>query len=370
MVRPGSRNALGRDAFLALAFALWCVAWFAGVASAFDSGPLPIREFATQLPRALVEALFSLSYPMALLAVGLIAFVAMWGLLRLWRWLAPEARSPASLRWALSSRSLNWTAVVVAAAIAGLAMLMGVPDERVVQLGNPAPDLARFIVEWWFPAFIVVTAAVVALGFLCVRNPDTLARDRLERWWRPFWPGLSGLVVGLVCWWLIPAGMEGLWAWLPRAQPTSWWILIVPAMLVGYVIGLASELVAFAFWFARSRPPEVKRMASQLFRWSTLRVAIGFDVFVFACFLVLSAPVSAFAVLKQLDWQVRASGLAAGTREPFLSLTTFFGWLWEIPELGGVLFLGLLLLNAVMQFARGRLLYQCAVPPIPGASTV
>ena len=57
------------------------MAWFAGVASAFDSGPLPIREFATQLPRALVEALFSLSYPMALLAVGLIAFVAMWGLL-------------------------------------------------------------------------------------------------------------------------------------------------------------------------------------------------------------------------------------------------------------------------------------------------
>lgn len=370
MVRPGSRNALGRDAFLALAFALWCVAWFAGVASAFDSGPLPIREFAMQLPRALVEALFSLSYPMALLAVGLIAFVAMWGLLRLRRWLDPEARSPASLRWALSSRSLNWTAVVVAAAIAGLVMLMAVPDERVVKLGNHAPDLARFIVEWWFPAFIVVTATVVALGFLCVRNPDTLARDRLERWWRPFWPGLSGLVVGLVCWWLIPAGMEGLWARLPRAQSTSWWILIVPATLVGYVIGLASELVAFAFWFARSRTPEVKRMASQLFRWSTLRVAIGFDVFVFACFLVLSTPVSAFVMLKQLDWQVRASGLAAGTREPFLSLTTFFGWFWEIPELGGVLFLGLPLLNAVMQFAWGRLLYQCAVPPIPGASTV
>ena len=75
------------------------------------------------------------------------------------------------------------------------------------------------------------------------------------RWWRPFWRGLAGLVVGLVCWWLIPAGMDGAWTWLTRPQSTSWWVLIVPATLVGYVIGLASELFAFAFWFGRSRTP-------------------------------------------------------------------------------------------------------------------
>lgn len=92
MARARLRNGLERDALLALAFALWCLVWFAGVASAFDSGPLPIREFATRLPHALVETLFSLSYPMVLLAVAWIAFAAMLGLLRLRRWLDPEAR--------------------------------------------------------------------------------------------------------------------------------------------------------------------------------------------------------------------------------------------------------------------------------------
>jgi hypothetical protein len=97
-----SRRRELRDAFWALLFALWCMAWPAGFVSVAGKTPGFISLRGNAGLREVFEAFIPLSYKMALFAWGVVAFAVMWVVLRLWRWLDPQAQTMAAIRWALS----------------------------------------------------------------------------------------------------------------------------------------------------------------------------------------------------------------------------------------------------------------------------
>ena len=307
-----------------------------------------------------VQAFVAVPRLVAPSAVGLGAFAVMWVLLRLRRWLDPAARTWASLRWALSSRSLNWLIAWAFLTVVANAMLSSFVGGDMARDGQRWPDAARFVVAWWLPVLLTVGAAITSIGFLCVHNPDTLARDPLERWWRPFWPGIAGLALGRVGWDPVAPGPDWLAAHRPQLLPTQWRLLSVPAFVASHAIGLSIDLVVLAFWFPRSRPSDVKAMASALFRWSTVKGAIGFDVFMSACARLITVPVLALIVLDQMCWQIDASGMRTSTA--WSTVATCFGWLRGIPGMDVALFPGMLLSNALIGLAWSRLLYRHAVP--------
>lgn len=276
-----------REALWSLAFALWSVAWPAAIVLAGGSTPgfLSLRGDAGL--REVVEAGLPLSYNLALFAWGLLAFAAMWALLLLRRRLDPDGESRAAIRWALSSRSLNLT--VIALALAAFVLTWaGESDSVVAWLGRISPGIARFLVAWWWLILLTTAAILSPIVLLCLLNPRTLARDRLERWWRPFWPGLIALVIVVVCWLTMRILLRVALDAAATSVPGVW---LVALHVLEYLLLIVCDLAAFACWLSQGRMADAKALGACFFRWSTLRVYLGFDLLFAVLLLTLSVPV-------------------------------------------------------------------------------
>lgn len=358
-VRPEFREALWSQAF-----ALWCVAWPAGLVLAGGATPGFLSQRGDSGLRELVEAGLPLSYGAALFAWGTLAFAAMWTLLRLRRWLDPQGLSGAAVRWSFSSRSLNLTVVML---VLAACLLVGAAqwDVAVARLGRMSPDIARFLVSWWWLILVIATAILSPLLPLCLLNPDTLARDRLERWWRPFWPGFSALLIAVVCWQAMPMLTGSLLDAMPASTPTP---LEASLQALEYLLILACDLIAYAWWFSRGRMLDAKALGRRFFRWSTLRVYLGFDLLAAAFVLVAGIPVLFMTVFfiyiapQYVDWQ------ASGHVDMPVAYGALIRWARDIDETM-LMFVPVYAAGLFLFIAQGRLLhrYAMAASAIPDA---
>lgn len=345
-----------REALWSLAFALWCVAWPAGLVLAGGATPGFLSQHGDSGLRELVEAGLPLSYRAALYAWGTLAFAAMWTLLRLRRWLDPQGLSGAAVRWSFSSRSLNLTVVML---VLAACLLVGAAqwDVAVARLGRMSPDIARFLVSWWWLILVIALAILSPLLPLCLLNPDTLARDRLERWWRPFWPGFAALGVAVVCWQAMPMLTEFLLDAMPASTPTP---LEASLQALEYLLILACDLIAYAWWFSRGRMLDAKALGRRVFRWSTLRVYVGFELLAAAFVLVAGIPVLFMTVFfiyiapQYVEWQ------ASGHVDMPVAYGALIRWARDIDETM-LMFVPVYVAGLFLFIAQGRLLYRCAM---------
>jgi hypothetical protein len=359
MVAVLSRRPAVRDVLFSALFALWCVAWPAGLVLLVDSAPAFVALLDDFAARKAIEFFSPLSYRLTLCALGGIVFAAMWLLLSLRRWLDPQAQAVQALRWTFSSRSFNATVLFAVMVVTGL-LMAGFSAESLA-LSLPAfPDAGRFFVAWWFPIALATPVVILILAFFLLFNPDTLARNRLERWWRPFWPGLPALVVGVVGWVLVPAVMAQAKAPMFFVIPAADWMPAGAIDIIGYAIELLCDLLVFAFLFSRRSVPGLREALRRLFRWSTVRAHIGLDVLVLGWMLVIAVPLLSVGVF---DAYVLPSFEAwrqeSGDGAPTLLAT----WADVLSSLRGFETPPLLLvmpLDLWLQFVLGRLLYRTA----------
>lgn len=347
-----------RDAAWAFAFALWCVAWPAALVLAGGSTPGFFSQRGDDGLREAIEFALPLPYGVSLFAWGAVAFAIVWPLLRLRRWLDPECQAWRAMRWSLSSRSLNLTlALLILLAI--LLLWLGENGELVAWLMSIDIGLGRFLVAWWWLILLVAIAILFPVMLLCLLNPATLARDRFERWWRPFWPGIVAVLIAMLCWELIPMLTELAWRFLPDSV-----VLWIPTMLLDYLIVLACDLAAFSWWFSRERAWSTRALAARLCRWPTLRLYFGFDLLIGLWALVAAVPVlllAAFAIYfgpQYESWQ----------RDGLLEMPMAYGLLMDIVRMfreGEWLDVGVMVADLFLTIALARLLHQSllAAPP-------
>lgn len=348
-----------RDLLCAALFALWCVGWPAGLVLLVDSAPAFVVWLGDVAPRKAIEFFLPLSYPLTLCALASVAFAGMWLLLRVRRWLDPQAQSVQALRWTFSSRSFNATLLLAVLAITGL-FLAGMSSESLARTLPAFSDAGRFFVAWWFPILLAASVAIHIPAIFFLFNPDTLARDRLERWWRPFWPGVPALVVVFVGWVLAPVAEDQAGRVLSDMLPTADRLPTGVTDIIVYVIELFCDLLAFAFLFSRRSRPGLRDALWRMFRWSTVRAHIGLQMLVVAWLLVVVVPgyslsaFNAYLVPRFGVWQ-QETGAAA----PMLLAALADG----LQALHGYDALMLLLFfpsGLWLQFVLARLLYRTA----------
>lgn len=346
-----------REALWSLAFALWSVAWPAGIVLAGGSTPGFLSLHGDAGLREVVEARVPLSYGTALFTWGVFAFAVMWVLLRMQRWLDPDRQSVLAVRWALSSRSLNLTlsALVLAAF---LLIWVEQSDSAVAWLGHISPWIARFLVAWWWLILLIIFAILSLLVSLCLLNPWTLARDRLDRWWRPFWPGLIALVIAAACWLGVRMLLDIALEAIPASVPDPWFVVW---HALEFVILTVSDLAAFALWFSRGRMADAKALCSCFFRWSSLRLYLGFDLLLATFWVVSAFPVLllyGFAIYigpQYVSWQ------ASGIVDMPAAYAWLIGWMQYRHDQMPFLLSAIALADLLMTVALGRLLYRRAM---------
>ncbi|HEY1137459.1 MAG TPA: hypothetical protein VGE64_08200 [Xanthomonadaceae bacterium] len=349
-----------RDTAWALLFALWCVAWVTGLVAATQGAPEIVTLQGNAGLRQTVATFIPLPYGVALFAWGVTAFVPMWVLLRLRRRLDPDGQCMASIRWSLSSKGFN-LAVMVLAITASLVALAGASETFQAWSRSISPEVVRFLSAWWFLLLLIASALFLIPVLMCLLNPHTLARDRLERWWRPFWPGVAASAVAIACWGVIPALAEYL---LDASLDWNHAWVFIPLLALNYLVAAASDLIAFAWWFSMRRTRHAVALAARLFRWSTLRAYLGFDLALAVAMIVIAVPVlllsifTLYVVPQYDDWQEAGmvdmptayDALASTLRAMSESLD------WMLP--------GLTVLGVYLVIARGRLLYRLVEPDL------
>lgn len=325
-----------RDAAWALAFALWCVAWPAGIVLAGGTTPGFFSLRGDDGLREMVTVFLPLSYGTALSAWGVVSFAAMWALLRLRRWLDPDGQSLGAIRWALSSRSLNLTLAAMTVLIASLILM--------TETGWPVPSIAFsglivFITKW---GWLLLGGALILLSIwasLCLLNPRTLARDRLERWWQPFWPGVAAVAVALLCWQVVPLLTGLLQGSVFASLPPAGWLVV---QAIDYVILTACDLVAFAWWFSRASGENARAVVARLFDRRVLRLYVGFDLLMGVLVLAAAVPVMLMSMFATYVAPQYEAWQAAGTvaMPPGYDMLTIVvrqimdrAW-WHLPVLG------------------------------------
>lgn len=348
---PLWRRSETRDAAWALAFALWCAAWPAGIVLAGGTTPGFFSLRGGDGLREIVTLFLPLSYGTALFAWGVVAFAAMWALLRLRRWLDPAGQSLGAIRWALSSRSLNLTLAMMALLVV-LLIQLGEAGVLVSWLMSIDIALGRFLVQWWWLIAMIALAILSPLAFLCLLNPDTLARDRFERWWLPFWPGIAAVFIAVLCWQLIPLLTEHAWRFLPES--VALWI---PLQCLDYLIILACDLAAFSWWFSRNLASNARGLGARLFRWRTLRLYLGFDLLCGAWVLVVAVPVLLLAVFTTFFGPQYESWQSDGILEMPVAYGLLMDVVREFREKEW-LDLGVLVADLFLGIALARLLYR------------
>lgn len=310
----------------------------------------------------LVEAFVPLPLWMTVLAVATLAFALMWSLLRLRRWLDPDGVSGASVRWALSSRSLNG---VVVSGMAIVFLLRYGWDSLIAWLGGVDPGFARFVVSWWWLILLLVIAVLGLLAPLYLFNPQTLARDRLSHWWRPFWPGLIAILAAASLWYGLPFLMQWLQRLLPGLDASPWrWL----SEAADFLLASAAELVAVVCLLCRGRWPDIRASIARLFRFDALRRYVALELLwsaLFLAVLVVAMTLTVFNVYivpQYVEWE--RTGLVT-TPAVLAALIPPANWLRVNQEAFIAMFF---LLDTYMFLSLGRLLVRigAGAPPIAG----
>ena len=178
-------------------------------------------------------------------------------------------------------------------------------DALIAWLGGVDPGFARFVVSWWWLILLLVIAVLGLLAPLCLFNPQTLARDRLSHWWRPFWPGLISILAAVSLWYGMPFLMHWLQDLLPGLHAGPWrWL----SGAAGFLLASAAELVAVVCLLCCGRWSDIRVSIARLFRFDALRRYIALELLWFALFLVVvvvAMTLAAFDVYiapQYLEW--------------------------------------------------------------------
>lgn len=284
------RSAL-RPAAWALAFALWCLLWPAAIIATTWSLP----GFMTLRGQGGLAEVVRMQVPLPLwataLAIGAFAFAAMWALLLLRRRCDPEGDAIAAVRWSFGSRSLN--ALIVVALVSVPLAMMGSIDGTAAWIGRFDVGLARFFVAWWWLILLVlVAAAMLAMPFFLL-NPDTLARERLRRWWQPYWPGVIAVVLMLL-YGLVSVFLSIVYTASPR-HPGIW---VWPLDAIGEVALSALQLAVLGVWLNRTRSSPAAALV-RAFRRDAIRRWVSLELFWFALVAVMAVPVLCLNIFQE-----------------------------------------------------------------------
>ncbi len=285
------RSAL-RPAAWALAFALWCLLWPAAIIATTWSLP----GFMTLRGQGGLAEVVRMQVPLPLwataLAIGAFAFAAMWALLLLRRRCDPEGDAIAAVRWSFGSRSLN--ALIVVALVSVPLAMMGSIDGTAAWIGRFDVGLARFFVAWWWLFLLVlVAAAMLAMPFFLL-NPDTLARERLRRWWQPYWPGVIAVVLMLL-YGLVSVFLSIVYTASPR-HPGIW---VWPLDAIGEVALSALQLAVLGVWLNHDARRSLGTALARAFRRETVRRWVSLELFWFALVAVMAVPVLCLNIFRE-----------------------------------------------------------------------
>lgn len=287
---PQGRSAL-RPAAWALAFALWCLLWPA----AFVATTWSLPGFMTLRGHGGLAEVVRMLMPLPLwataLGLGAIAFAAMWALLLLRRRCDPEGDAIAAVRWSFGSRSLN--ALIAVALVSVPLAMMGSIDGTAAWIGRFDIGLARFFVAWWWLILLVLAAAAMLSMPFFLLNPDTLARERLQRWWRPYWPGAIAIVL------VLSYGLASvLLSLVYTASPRHPGIWVWPLDAIGEVALSALQLAVLGVWLNRTRSSPPAALA-RAFRRETILRWVSLELFWFALVAVMAVPVLCLSIFRE-----------------------------------------------------------------------
>ncbi len=284
---PQGRSTL-RPVAWALGFALWCLLWPAAIVATTWSLPGVITLRGHHGLAEDVRMLVPLPLGVTALAIGVLAFAAMWALSLLRRRCDPEGDAIAALRWSFGSRSLN---ILVALAMASVPLaMMGSSDGAAAWLGRFVPELPGLLRMWWW--FVPVAAAVVAMLSMpfFLLNPDTLARERLQRWWRPCWPGAIAVLLMLL--YGFASFFQSIAYNVSPRHPGIW---VLPLNAIGEIALSALQLAVLGVWLNRPRSSLGAALA-RAFRRHAIRRWVSLELFWFALVAVMAVPVLSLRV--------------------------------------------------------------------------
>lgn len=272
------------------AFAAWCLLWPMAIVATTLSMP----GFMTLRGRGglaeVVEMLVPLPWWATALATGMLAFALMWVLLQLYRRCDRDGDAIMAVRWSLSSRRLNALVLIALAAVP--VTMFGSLDDVAAWLGDIDPGLSRFFLQWWWLGLLAIVAVLELSLPFCLLNPHTLSRSRFERWWRPFWPGVLAVVVGIAVGLATQVSgivydgdrIVGMGGW-------RWPLIVVQDIALG-----AAQLAALALWLNRGTWRTSGAALSRAFRFDVLRRWVALELFWLAMTAVVAVPVLSLTV--------------------------------------------------------------------------
>ena len=332
------------------AFALWVVVW-PGLILVLAS---PRRDIVV----AWVEHAAHMPVVAVFLSLAVGAFLLMAAMLTLRRRFDIEGEAASAMRWSLSSRSLDaLVGLIVLLVLVAVVLAMRFDENDVARmLGAISISLARFAISWWWLYLIVFVGFLpICLPFFLF-NPATLQRARLQRWWRPSWPGTLAVVLFPLLWFSWPALVDVGMSWLPDRNVISW--LCAP---VSWLLISAAELVALAFWLNRSAisPTRnaLRRMATVDFLRRYMALQLGWWA-VSLPFVVALLVMRGFAldIAPQFDTALQSDTLAGSSSlRALLALSKTDAFV--------VLLLPLPAIELFLALSTGRLLIRLGLVP-------
>jgi hypothetical protein len=355
-----------RIALWAFAFALWCLLWPAAIIA--TTWPMP--GFMTLRGQGGLAELMRMLVPLPLwataLGVGVLAFAAMWALLLLRRRCDPDGDAIAAARWSFTSRSFN-ALVVLALASVALATV-GSVDGLAAWIGRFDVGLARFFMAWWWTILVAIVAALALLLPFFLFNPETHVRDRLERWWRPFWPGMVAIVAALA---FSVGSLAPAIVWdsdaISRAGGWQW-----PLTIVEEIVSSVVHLMLLGLWLSRSPARMSGAAVARSLRFDVLRRWVSLELFWLAVTAAAAVPLlslSAFNIYvapQFAEWE-RSGVVAISPAVRMLMASTEA----HIPD-GGLIIALSCALALYTLISKGRLLVRLGIgtPPAEAAGVL
>jgi hypothetical protein len=273
------------------ALATWCVLWPAAIVAATWSMPGFMSLRGRGGLAEVVEMLVPLPFWATALAAAVLAFALIRALLLLCRRCDPDGDAVAAARWSLSSPSLNALVLLALAAVPVAAM--GSIEGVAAWLGGVHPALARFFLREWWLLLLAIGLLPALLWPFCLFNAHTLARERLERWWRPLWPGAFAVVVGFAIGIGAPllhiAFANGAFAGPGRgASP-------LPILALGVALN-AAQLAALSFWLSRSTWRTAGAALARAFHLGVLRRWVALELLWLLAMVAIAVPALSLTV--------------------------------------------------------------------------
>lgn len=341
---------------LATAAAAWVAAWTAFPA-ALALAIAPLRR-ATWIGYASVtsaaSARLGLAAPagwlLVLVGPALLAALATFGLMALWRRLDRWGLAWAALRWLPRALpcTIAWAVCGVAACSAFAALLLAAaPAGMVAAVGSAT------MAGLWLAYRLL--AAGVAL------RPEVVDAARPPRWWGPAWPGIAACTVAALA--LLATGALSTGDAFPWPAGRSAAIAVAIACLpLSIALGYALDLAWIGAWLRQPSARAVPRTIRDAVRIDRLGLLFALDLRIgWGVALALGWPMSIWLlesafVLPQATAEVAAVGQPpAWMQLLFRLLALAAGW-WWLAVMGG-----LLLALPAYSLVRGRMLWRSGI---------